>query len=143
MSKRKRVIDIFPQKGAQVAGHESDELAESSPLQSMNAVHKEKSKASAFSIPWILKGGMASIIVSVFGLFALHIFFASATIEVQPESRELSIRIKITEEEIDAVIEPETHPGDETDDEIRTAVEEDLDRVHEVSRAHCHTELNN
>lgn len=60
----------------------------------------EKPKRSDFPAHWILKGGLASIIVSVLGLFALHIFFASASIEVQPESRELNIRIRIDEETI-------------------------------------------
>ena len=39
--------------------------------------------------------------------------------------------------------QPETHPGDETDDEIRTSIEEDAERVHEISRAHCHPEFSN
>ncbi len=43
----------------------------------------------------------------------------------------------------DLVVEPETHPGDETDDELRASIEEDLERVHEISRAHCHPEFNN
>lgn len=49
----------------------------------------------------------------------------------------------ITPLEQDALVEPETHPGDETDDEIRASIEEDLERVHEVSRTHCHPEFNN
>ena len=82
MQKQKRVtIDIFPEKATQT----------SSPLQS---------KVTTSSTSWILKGGVGGIIVSVLGLFALHIFFASAAIEVQPESRELEIRTKITEEAI-------------------------------------------
>lgn len=41
----------------------------------------------------------------------------------------------------DPVMEDETHPADETDDELRTSIEEDLERVHEVSLKYCHTEL--
>ena len=31
-----------------------------------------------------------------------------------------------------AVVDPETHPGDETDDEIRVAIQEDLERVRKI-----------
>jgi len=67
---------------------------------SINTLHQENPKRSDFSAHWILKGGIVGVIASVLGLLALHIFFASASIEVQPESRELNIHVKITEEAI-------------------------------------------
>ncbi|MCH8986573.1 hypothetical protein IIA94_00150 [Patescibacteria group bacterium] len=91
MPKRKKVIDIFPAKERQIADVEPNEVSESVPLQN---------KVSVFSAFWILRGGIGGIIVSVLGLFALHIFFANAVIIVQPENRELNIHTKVTEETI-------------------------------------------
>lgn len=41
------------------------------------------------------------------------------------------------------VMKEETHPADETDDELRASIEEDLERVHDVSLTYCHPELSN
>jgi len=90
MPQQKRVIDILFKKDTQALYDESDEIPELASPQ----------KIPAFSISWILKGGIGGVVVSVLGLFALHIFFASAAIEVQPESRELSIHTEITEKAI-------------------------------------------
>ena len=79
---------------------DADDAIESVPLGGVSVIRAEKSKKLDFSAHWILKGGIGGIIVSVLGLFALHIFFATASIEVQLESRELSIHAEIDEEKI-------------------------------------------
>ena len=68
---------MIPEKSVQNKDEEVDDAIESISLGEVSVIRAEKPKKLDFSAHWILKGGIGGIIISVLGLFALHIFFAT------------------------------------------------------------------
>ena len=91
---------MISEKSVQNENEKIDDAIESVSLGGMSVIQAKNPKKSDFSAHWILKGGIGGIIISVLGLFALHTFFATASIEIQLESRALSVHAEIDEDKI-------------------------------------------